>query len=157
MPAVPDGVEILAPVQGRFAEILSRDALSFVRHLQRQFGQRRLELLEHRSARQAELDGGATLDFLPETREVREREWQVEPPPHDLVDRRVEITGPVDRKMVINALNSGARGFMADFEDANSPTWLNVVGGHVNLIDAIEGTIEYTSSEGKEYSLVADP
>jgi malate synthase len=130
VPEVPEGVEIVAPVQGRFAEILSRDALSFVRHLQRQFGQRRLELLERRAARQAELDRGGTLDFLPETREVRERDWQVEPPPHDLLDRRVEITGPVDRKMVINALNSGARGFMADFEDANSPTWLNVIGGH---------------------------
>jgi malate synthase len=156
VPEVPEGVEILAPVQGRFAEILSRDALSFVRHLQRQFGQRRLELLERRAARQAELDRGGTLDFLPETREVRERDWQVEPPPHDLLDRRVEITGPVDRKMVINALNSGARGFMADFEDANSPTWLNVIGGHANLIDAIERTIEFTTPDGREYRLNDD-
>ena len=156
MPEVPEGVEILAPVQGRFAEILSRDALSFVRNLQRQFGQRRLELLERRSARQSELDRGGTLDFLPETREVRERDWHVEPPPHDLLDRRVEITGPVDRKMVINALNSGARGFMADFEDANSPTWMNVVGGHANLIDAIERTIEFTAPDGREYRLNDD-
>ena len=156
MPEVPEGVEILAPVQGRFAEILSRDALSFVRHLQRQFGQRRLELLGRRAARQSELDRGGTLDFLPDTREVRERDWQVEPPPHDLLDRRVEITGPVDRKMVINALNSGARGFMADFEDANSPTWLNVVGGQANLIDAIERTIEFTAPDGREYRLNDD-
>jgi malate synthase len=156
VPQVPEGVEILAPVQGRFGEILSRDALSFVRQLQRQFGQRRLELLERRSTRQAELDRGATLDFLPDTRDVRERAWQVEPPAHDLRDRRVEITGPVDRKMVINALNSGARGFMADFEDANSPTWLNVVGGQANLIDAIERTIEFTAPDGREYRLNDD-
>ena len=98
-------------------------------------------------------EGGATLDFLAETRELREGDWQVAAPPPDYLDRRVEITGPTDRKLVINALNSGARGFMADFEDANSPTWANQVEGHVNLIDAIEGTIEYDSSEGKEYRL----
>ncbi len=93
------------------------------------------------------------LDFLPETRDVREAEWQVAPPRPDYADRRVEITGPTDRKLVINALNSGARGFMADFEDANSPTWHNQIAGQANLIDAIERTITYTSSDGRGYAL----
>jgi len=134
-------------------EILTDEALAFVAELHERFGARRKELLAARRERAAGLARGGTLDFLPETREIREDGWSVAAPPGDYLDRRVEITGPTDRKLVINALNSGAKGFMADFEDANSPTWANQAGGHVNLVDAIEGTIEYTSSEGKEYRL----
>jgi malate synthase len=134
-------------------EILTDEALAFVAELHERFGARRKELLAARRDRATALARGGTLDFLPETREIREGSWSVAAPPGDYLDRRVEITGPTDRKLVINALNSGAKGFMADFEDANSPTWANQAGGHVNLIDAIEGTIEYTSSEGKEYRL----
>ncbi len=133
--------------------ILSPEALDFVAELHGRFERRRRELLAARRERADELARGGTLDFLDETREIRAGDWQVAAPPADFQDRRVEITGPTDRKLVINALNSGARGFMADFEDANSPTWANQVGGHVNLVDAIEGSIEYTSSEGKEYRL----
>jgi len=139
--------------EDRLQEILSPEALDFVAELHGRFGARRRELLAARRERAAELARGAMLDFLPETREIRDGGWQVAPAPGDYEDRRVEITGPTDRKLVINALNSGARGFMADFEDANSPTWGNQVGGHVNLVDAIDGTIEYTSSEGREYAL----
>jgi len=139
--------------EDRMQEILSPDALDFVAELHGRFEPRRQELLMARRERAAELARGGTLDFAPATREIREGDWQVAEPPADYRDRRVEITGPTDRKLVINALNSGARGFMADFEDANSPTWANQVGGHLNLIDAIEGTIEYTSSEGREYKL----
>jgi malate synthase len=134
-------------------QVLSTEALDFVAELHSRFGARRNELLAARRERAQALAQGGTLDFLDETRELREGDWQVAAPPRDYRDRRVEITGPTDRKLVINALNSGARGFMADFEDANSPTWANQVGGHVNLVDAIEGTIEYTSSDGKEYAL----
>jgi malate synthase len=146
------GVELRAPAEGRFAEVLSPEALSFVAELQRELGSRRRELLERRVARQRELDAGALPDFLPETREVRERDWTVAPVPPDLRNRRVEITGPTDRKMVINALNSGARMFMADFEDANSPTWENMVGGQANLTDAIDRRIELETPE-KTYRL----
>jgi malate synthase len=138
---------------GAEQQILTSEAVDFLGELHARFGRRRGELLAARHARAADLEGGATLDFLAETRELREGDWQVAAPPPDYLDRRVEITGPTDRKLVINALNSGARGFMADFEDANSPTWANQVEGHVNLVDAIEGTIEYDSSEGKEYRL----
>jgi malate synthase len=148
--------EVRAPVEGRAAEVLAPEALAFVAALQREFGAERRRLLDARVQRQAELDAGALPDFLDATREVRESEWQVAPAPADLQDRRVEITGPVDRKMVINALNSGASAFMADFEDANSPTWQNVVEGQVNLIDAIERTIELESN-GKRYELADDP
>src|SRR5215210_5875623 len=141
----------------RANDILSPDALDFVRELHGRFEPRRQELLAARRERAAELARGGTFDFLSETRELRERDWRVAEPPRDYLDRRVEITGPTDRKLVINALNSGARGFMADFEDANSPTWANQVGGHVNLVDSIDGTIEYSSSDGREYRLVADP
>src|SRR6201999_4570393 len=127
--------------------------LDFLAHLSHEFEGRRRELLEKRKARQAEIDAGKFPDFLPETESIRKGDWTVAPIPDDLQDRRVEITGPVDRKMVINALNSGANVFMADFEDANSPTWLNNLDGQVNLRDAIAKTIEYASPEGKQYKL----
>jgi malate synthase len=149
-------VELRGPAEGRAAEILTPEALAFVAALQREFGAERERLLAARAERQAELDAGALPDFLPETREVRESDWQVAPAPAELEDRRVEITGPVDRKMVINALNSGARVFMADFEDANSPTWQNNVEGHVNLRDANEGTISLDTGD-KRYELAGDP
>jgi len=139
-------------VEGRSSEILSDDALAFVADLHRRFDGRRRELLAARAARRARLDAGELPDFLPETRVIREGDWRISPVPPDLQDRRVEITGPVDRKMVINALNSGARCFMADFEDATAPTWSNLVEGQANLIDAIEGTIRLDTGE-KVYEL----
>src|SRR5579885_1789321 len=151
--ALPAGVEVRAPVSAEFAEILTPEALSFVALLQRPFGARRQELLRLRAERQARIDAGAWPDFLPETRAIREGDWAIAPVPDDLQDRRVEITGPSgDRKMVINALNSGARVFMADFEDANSPTWSNLVEGQRNLIEAIERTIALDTAE-KSYRL----
>jgi malate synthase len=148
------GLEVRVP-DGKdpYEDVLSDDALALVADLQRELGPRREELLEARRQRQAERDQGTLPDFLPETAEIRAGDWQVAPAPHDLQDRRVEITGPTDRKMVINALNSGAKGFMADFEDANSPTWDNMFGGQRNLRDAIDGTIEFTSPDGKRYEL----
>jgi malate synthase len=147
------GVEIGAPVEGRGSEILAPDALAFVASLHRRFNAKRVELLSARAERQARIEAGEMPAFLPETRSVREGDWRIAPVPADLQDRRVEITGPVDRKMVINALNSGARTFMADFEDANSPTWTNVVEGQANLSDAVERSISLTTPEGKEYRL----
>src|SRR5581483_3439582 len=147
------GLEIHAPVKGRMEEVLTPEALEFVAGLHREFESTRQDLLRRRAERMAELQAGGTLDFLDSTREIREGSWSVAPPPEDLQDRRVEITGPTDRKMIINALNSGGRGFMADFEDSNSPTWRNMIEGHVNLIDAIERTIEFTQDDGKEYRL----
>jgi malate synthase len=146
---LPTGVELRGDAD---STILSGDALDFVAGLQRAFGGRREELLAARAARQQRLLDGDLPDFPEETREVRESEWQVAEAPPDLQDRRVEITGPTDRKMVINALNSGARVFMADFEDANSPTWPNLVEGQQNLIDANERTISLDSGE-KSYRL----
>jgi malate synthase len=146
---VTSAAEVVAPPD---AEILTPEALAFVALLQRELGPRRLELLERRVERQRELDAGAQPDFLSETKGVREGDWQVAPAPADLQDRRVEITGPVDRKMMINALNSGARVFMADFEDATSPTWENVVYGQRNLRDAVRGTISLDQGE-KSYRL----
>ena len=136
-----------------FDEILTHDALAFVARLQREFGGRRAESLRRREERQAALDRGEQLDFLPETQHIREGDWTCAPIPSDLQDRRVEITGPTDRKMVINALNSGAKMFMADFEDANAPNWRNMIEGQINLRDAIRRTIEFTNPEGKGYSL----
>ena len=133
--------------------VLTTEALDLVVKLQRTFGGRREELLERRKAVQARLNEGVAPDFLPETRSIRDSEWTVAPIPKDLLDRRVEITGPVDRKMIINALNSGASVFMADFEDSNSPTWENNVDGQSNLIDAVAGTITFESPEGKSYRL----
>ncbi|GAA0851168.1 malate synthase A [Streptosporangium amethystogenes subsp. fukuiense] len=150
-----DGVEISGPGQDRFDEILTPEALAFVATLQREFNDRRLELLQARQDRQAELSAGGTLDFLPETRHVRESEWHVAPPAPGLEDRRVEITGPVDRKMTINALNSGAKVWLADFEDANAPTWENTVNGQLNLRDALDRTIDFSVGE-KSYTLKPD-
>jgi malate synthase len=134
--------------------ILTTEALDFVGELVARFTPRRDELLALRMRRQRQLDRGGTLDFLPETRSIRERDWKVAPLPADLVDRRVEITGPVDRKMIINALNSGANVFMADFEDATSPTWANIVSGQANLADAVRRTIDWTDPlTGKRYTL----
>jgi len=146
---VTSAAEVVAPAD---AEILTPEALAFVELLQRELGPRRRELLERRTERQRELDAGARPDFLAETKDVRDGDWRVAPPPPDLQDRRVEITGPVDRKMMINALNSGASVFMADFEDANSPTWENVVDGQRNLRDAVRRTIELDQGE-KRYRL----
>src|SRR5258706_972778 len=134
------------------SDILTGEAIEFVADVQRRFGPRRRQLLEARSARQAQLDAGERPDFLPETAAVREGDWHVAPPPVDLLDRRVEITGPVDRKMMINALNSGASVFMADFEDATSPTWHNLVSGQANLRDAYHGTLSMEQN-GKYYEL----
>jgi malate synthase len=149
----PSGVQILGEITSPFAEILTLNALAFVAELQRAFGTRRLECLKRRTERQAALDRGEALDFLPETKDIRDGDWKCARIPADIQDRRVEITGPTDRKMVINALNSGAKIFMADFEDANAPTWLNMIDGQINLRDAIRRTIEFTSPEGKEYRL----
>jgi len=151
--AMSGKLAINAPVSGEFAEILTPEAVAFVAELERNFGPRRRELLDRRVRRQADIDAGQWPGFLPETEAVRAGEWKVAPIPADLTDRRVEITGPVERKMVINALNSGANVFMADFEDSNSPTWANNIQGQVNLRDAIAGTISFTSPEGKEYTL----
>jgi malate synthase len=147
------GIEITGRITPDYAKILTPDALAFAAELQRKFGGRRNELLARRDARQAELDAGKLPDFLPETRSVREGSWTCAPIPADIVDRRVEITGPVDRKMIINALNSGANVYMADFEDANTPSWDNNVQGHLNLRDAIRRRIDYVSPEGKAYKL----
>src|SRR5437879_429289 len=147
------GLELHAPLEPGFAKILTAEARRFLTALARASELRRQELLVRRVARQRRLDAGERPDFLPETRSVREADWTVAPIPADLLDRRVEITGPVARKMVINALNSGARVFMADFEDSNAPTWRNNLEGQLNLRDAVRGTIEYTSPEGKRYAL----
>jgi len=149
----PDGVEVLGPPEAGFDQILTDQALAFVAGLQREFGARRVELLEARAERQTRLDEGERPDFLEATRHVRDADWRVAPAPADLRDRRVEITGPTDRKMVINALNSGARCFMADFEDANAPTWSNMVEGQINLADAVRRTVEMTGPDGREYRL----
>src|SRR5690606_34975384 len=150
------GVQVTGPVLDRFDEILTPEALAFVATLQREFGARRRELLEARRARQADLSAGGTLGFLPQTRHIREDgSWRVAPPAPGLEDRRVEITGPVDRKMTINALNSGAKVWLADFEDANSPLWENCVAGQLNLRDALDRTIDFSTGE-KTYALRPD-
>ncbi|HEY6303131.1 MAG TPA: malate synthase A [Terriglobales bacterium] len=135
------------------ASILAEDARAFLLKLATRFEPRRQELLARRQTVQQEIDHGKLPDFLPETAEIRQSEWRVAPIPKDLLDRRVEITGPVDRKMIINALNSGANVYMADFEDSNTPTWHNNIEGQQNLKDAIRGTIRYESPEGKQYRL----
>src|SRR5216117_2553459 len=147
------GAEIRAPIIGRDSAILTREALAFLADLHRHFNRTRQDLLHRRAERQVRIDRGDMLDFLPETASVREGSWKTGPRPADLHDRRVEITGPTDRKMMINALNSGAQVFMADFEDANTPAWRNVVEGQLNLLDAVRRTLQFTSPEGKEYRL----
>ncbi len=149
------GIEILGPISADFSEILTPEAVAFVARLQRAFGARREELLARRAVRQRELDAGKLPDFLLETAPVRNDDgWKVKPISNaDLQDRRVEITGPVDRKMVINALNSGASTFMADFEDSNTPTWSNQIEGQINMRDAVRRTIDFTNEAGKAYQL----
>src|SRR6266508_556575 len=147
------GVEITGPVRDRYEQILTPDALEFLAGLHRAFDARRRELLERRAERAAELAAGAMLDFLDETKDVREGDWRVAGPSPGLVDRRVEITGPTDAKMTINALNSGAKVWLADHEDANTPLWENVIEGQLNLRDAIDGKLEFTSPDGKRYAL----
>jgi malate synthase len=152
-----NGVEIAGPSGDRFDEILTPDALNLIAALHRELGARRRELLAARAGRQEQLSAGAMLDFLPETAEIRaDSSWHVAPPAPGLVDRRVEITGPTDKKMTINALNSGAKVWLADFEDANTPLWENMVTGHLNLRDALDRTIDFTSEEGKDYKLRPD-
>jgi malate synthase len=152
-PQFPEGVELTCEMSPVAASVLTADAMSLVARLHRKFNSRRIELLARREQRQLELDAGKLPDFLPETESIRQGDWQVAPIPEDLRDRRVEITGPTDRKMVINALNSGARVFMADFEDANAPVWANMVDGQANLRDAVRREISFQSPEGKEYRL----
>jgi malate synthase len=147
-----EGIDIRGGAVPGIDEVLTPEAANFVAMLEREFGARRRELLAKRQERKARLDAGELPDFLPETREIRESDWTVAPIPHDLLDRRVEITGPVDRKMIINALNSGASVFMADFEDANAPTWANNIDGQFNLRDAVRRTITF-SAGAKEYRL----
>jgi malate synthase len=152
-----DGVEITGPRGDRYDEVLTPEALSLIAALHRELGGRRAELLAARATRQVELSAGGMLDFLPGTRPVREDpDWRVAAPAPGLVDRRVEITGPTDRKMTINALNSGARVWLADFEDANTPLWDNMVTGQLNLISALDRTLDFTSEEGKSYQLKPD-
>ncbi len=141
--ALPQGVQIVGPLQSGDAQILSAPAMEFVAALVREHSPRRQALLQRRLEVQKQFDAGIRPDFLPETAHVRQGDWTVAPLPDDLLDRRVEITGPVDRKMVINALNSGARVFMADLEDSNAPSWRNCVDGQINLRDAVAGTSEY--------------
>ncbi len=151
---IPASMRITGDFDERFEEILTPEALEFITALHEQFNEERKSLLWKRQIRQKEIDEGSLPDFLPETSEIRHSEWKVAPIPEDLLDRRVEITGPVDRKMIINALNSGAKVFMADFEDSNSPTWTNTIEGQINLRDAILGTIDFTNSiSGKQYTL----
>jgi malate synthase len=150
--ALPAGVEVLGQITPQYAEILTPQALAFVAKLHRPFESRRQELLARRAARQLEFDAGKLPDFLPETKKIRESEWTIAAQPADLLDRRVEITGPTDRKMVINALNCGASVFMADFEDANCPTWDNMIVGQINLRDAVSRTITLEQN-GKQYRL----
>ena len=149
-------IEVTGKPVDRGDEILTAQALEFLAHLHRRFAARRDELLALRAESRARLAAGGTLDFLPETRAVREAAWQVAPAPADLADRRIEITGPTERKMAINALNSGAKVWLADLEDANTPHWHNVVAGQVNLYDAVRKQITYTSPEGKRYELASD-
>jgi malate synthase len=150
---VQNRLELHGAMDTGFERVVTPEALEFLAELEHRFGPTRRQLLEARLRARARLRAGETLDFLPATREIREGDWQVAPAPPELRQRWVEITGPTDRKLVINALNSGADGFMADFEDANSPTWRNMVTGHINLRDAIEGTITYDGSDGRRYEL----
>src|SRR6516165_5099862 len=154
---MPERVVITGPADERYVEILSPRALQLLVKLHDMLGERRALALAARRRRQAELSGGSMPDFLPETADIRaDASWQVAKPAPGLVDRRVEITGPTDRKMTINALNSGANVWLADFEDANTPLWENMIGGQLNLKDALDRTIDFTSEEGKTYALRPD-
>ena len=148
-----DSVHITGVITPEFAEILTPEAVNFVATLSRAFSERRETLLQMRTRRQADIDAGKMPDFLPETEHIRNSDWTISPVPADLQDRRVEITGPVERKMIINALNSGAKVFMADFEDSFAPTWEGTIQGQINVRDAVNRTIEYLSPEGKQYAL----
>lgn len=147
------GIEVRGPLTEAQAEILSPEAMEFLAALHREFQASRKQLLQRRQRRQEQIDNGELPDFLPETGAIRTSQWRVLPVPEDLQDRRVEITGPVDRKMVINALNSGASCYMADFEDAHAPTWEGTLEGQLNLRDAVRGAIQYVGPEGKRYQL----
>ncbi len=152
-----DGVQITGPRGDRYDEVLTPEAVNLVAALQRELGTRRAGLLAARARRQQELSAGAMLDFLPATRQIRDDpDWRVAAPAPGLVDRRVEITGPTDRKMTINALNSGAKVWLADFEDANTPLWDNMITGQLNLIGALDRTVDFASEEGKTYRLGPD-
>ncbi|GAB4514326.1 MAG: malate synthase A [Sulfuricaulis sp.] len=150
---VPAGMALRAEVPDDYASILTPEALDFIADLMRAFGPEREQLLARRLERQAQLDQGIKPDFPPETRSVREADWTIAPVPAELQDRRVEITGPVERKMIINALNSGANVFLADLEDSLAPSWDNVIRGQINLRDAVRRSISYDSPEGKHYAL----
>jgi malate synthase len=150
--ALPSGLRITAPILPEYARVLTAEALAFVASLCREFEPRRRELLARRAARQQEFDAGRMPDFLAATRSIRDSEWSIAAQPNDMLDRRVEITGPTDRKMVINALNCGASTFMADFEDANSPTWDNMISGQANIMDAVRRAITFDQA-GKQYRL----
>ena len=153
----PERIEVLGPVPEAFTGILTPEALGFVAMLARRFTPVRDELLSKRVERQAAIDAGQMPDFLPETKKIRESAWTVVPIPTDLEDRRTEITGPVDRKMIINGLNSGASVFMADFEDASTPTWANTIEGQVNLMEAVRGTITFRDpASGEELKKIVD-
>ncbi|MEH7107724.1 malate synthase A [Bacillus sp. JJ1764] len=147
------GIEVIGALKAQYDEILTPEALNFIGEMERKFGPRRVELLQYRQVRQEEINNGELPDFLPNTKDIRNGDWTIAPLPQDLLDRRVEITGPTDRKMVINALNSGAKLFMADFEDATSPTWENIVEGQINLRDAVRRTISFENPNGKKYVL----
>ncbi len=149
----PEQVRTTRPISEGHSQILTSEAMDFLASLARRFEDRRQELLRRRYVRQMEIDEGRMPDFLADTAAIRKAEWKVAPIPRDLEERRVEITGPVDRKMIINALNSGASVFMADFEDSHTPTWDNNLDGQMNLRDTVNGTITYTSPEGKRYEL----
>src|SRR5258706_12830722 len=152
------GIQLPPEQPNLFDRILTPQALGFVAHLHRKYEQRRRDLMKARAERQERLDSGrATLGFLPETRPIRESHWAIAPTPADLQDRRVEITGPVERKMIINALNSGASTFMADFEDSSTPTWENMVRGQINLRQAVDRTIGFKNGDGKCYQLNEEP
>lgn len=151
---LPEGVSIDGVINPAFEKVLTKEAVAFVADLQRRFNPRREELLAARAERQQRLDAGEKPDFLPETAQIRDSDWTVAPLPQDILDRRVEITGPVDRKMIINALNCGANVFMADFEDASTPTWSNMVDGQFNLASAVHREIDYVDPQtGREYKL----
>jgi len=152
-----EGIQIVGPILPEYEGILTPEALKFVASIHNKFESTRRELMSNRIRVQKEISSGKFPQFLPETQKIREAEWKVAPIPKDLTDRRVEITGPVTRKMIINALNSGAKVFMADFEDSNSPTWANNVEGQINLKDAVHGTISFTAPNGKNYSVGSNP